>query len=143
MRGFWSATTGSFVKGYYDDSRSVMMFNILVCTISNPKLYQVKIYNLDGSLREIIYYYKKDVKALIQKWEDSYTLYYDFYESINFDLKNLLLPKLKTKSVETIPHKFNIQLPTRGAVSLNNTPRSRNVTPRGAVSLTSTPRTLD
>ena len=143
MQGFWSATTGSFVKGYYDDSRSVMMFNILVCTISNPKLYQIKVYNLDGGLRETFYYYKKDAKFLIEEWEDSYTLYYDFYESINFDLKNLIFPKLKTKSIESTPRKFNIQLPVRGAISLNNTPRSRLSSPRGAVSLPTTPRTLD
>ena len=48
MQEFWSATTGSFVKGYYDDARSVILFNMSVCTISNPKLYKIKIYNLDA-----------------------------------------------------------------------------------------------
>lgn len=141
MEAFWSATTGSFVKGYYDESRSVMLFSILVYTISNPKLYRIKVYNLDGSLREIIYYYKKDAKSLIQEWGDSYTLYYDFYESINFDLKNLI--KKQTKFVESTPRKFNIQLPVRGVISLNNTPRSRISTPRASISLPTTPRTLD
>ncbi len=153
MQDFWSATTGSFVKGYYDDCRSVILFNMSVCTISNPKLYKIKIYNLDGTLREIVYYYKKDAKLLIQEWSSSYPLYYDFYEAVNIDLNHEFLKTglfqkmrdLRSKSGQSSPKRSvpNISLPTRGAVSLNNTPRSRQITPRGTVSLTTTPRTLD
>jgi hypothetical protein len=155
MNEFFKMVTGSKLICYYDELHSLILFDIAVYTISDPKMYKIHLYDEEGQCIDVFHYYEKQTKNLIKTWHVSSSqgfgntcpIYYKIFESKNVELNldgtlrdvNLsIYEKLKS-----LANKSPISSGTPSPRSCNSTPKNvKPLTPRDVIhpSLSRTPR---
>ena len=147
MDEYFKMTTGSKLICYYDEMHTLILFDIVVYTISEPKMFRIDMYDEEGHCLDTFYYYKKETKTLLDNWCLSQPLYYDIFEAKNIELNidgtlreiNLSLYE-KLKNLTKSPSSSVTSSPRGGSMSPKHSatpsPRSGTISPREVKPLT-------